>query len=227
MKKNTGVPKKSPRKRHKRKRLKNRKRSLRQRLARLSTTRQDLAAIRPATSGQPVVEPEPEKSLPTPTRGRALWEVTINSVDAPQFFGLQQPPKIPDLVTIRLPRPATPITVDDAVYRHSLALQPSTWVLVLPMAKPGVPTPELTTTTKILRLPLASLRPPLTIVLPRSQPPSPPEQSPEQPRRPQNWPSPPGLPPSARPVPQGRDFKRAHTSGDGLQCEQCGAWTCW
>lgn len=197
MKKSTGVPKKSPRKRHKKKRLKNRKRSLRQRLARLSTTQQALAAIRPATSGQPVAESEPERSLPTPARGRPLWEVTVNSVDAPQFFGLQQLPKISDPVTIRLPRPATPPTVD-AVYRHSWALQPNSWVLVLSRAKPCEPPPELT--TKLPRLPLAFLSPPLTIVMPH-WPPSkpPPEQPPEQPRT-QNEPSLSGLPLSARPV---------------------------
>ncbi|WP_253306052.1 hypothetical protein [unidentified bacterial endosymbiont] len=197
MKKSTGVPKKSPRKRHKKKRLKNRKRSLRQRLARLSTTQQALAAIRPATSGLPAAESEPERSLPTPARGRPLWEVTVNSVDAPQFFGLQQLPKISDLVTIRLPRPATPPTVD-AVYRHSWALQPSSWGVVLSRTKPCEPPPELT--TRPLRLPLAFLSPPLTIVMPH-WPPSkpPPEQPPEQPRT-QNEPSLPGLPPSGRSV---------------------------
>lgn len=199
MKKNSGVPKKSPRKRHKKKRLKNRKRLLRQRLARLSAMRLALAATRPsASAGYHSVESEPEKSLPTPTQGKPLWDATMNSIDTPQFFDLQQPrlpPKSPDLVTIRLPGPPVPLMVDPVVYRPPSALRSSMQAPVLSIVQPCIPPPDLT--TKPLLLPPAFLSPPLTIVMSRSQPPRLPEQPPEQPHRSQNSPSLPGLPPSA------------------------------
>lgn len=185
MKKNTASPKKRPRRRHKRKQLKScPRRSLRQRLERLSALQQALAAIQSLASAArlPAVESEPEVPLPTLLPSKLLWDVTMNSEsgDVPRVCGLapyQRPPRTPSWLIASTP----PLTVHAAVSRRPSVRyhQPIPRTLIFSNTKPGLTPPEHPAQHP-QRFPLL-WRAPLTVVMTQRLEPRGREQLPEPP----------------------------------------------
>jgi hypothetical protein len=209
MKKNSGSPKKEQKRRYKKKQSKKRKRSLKRRLAKLAKLQQVLAATQ---SEKPFSEDTPaaDKPLPPPSQGRSPWDVTITSINNPQYFALQQPqlpPKSSDWGAIQLPGSATPLTVGSALYHlpARLQLQPSSCVLVLLSTTPCDP-PTKHPSQRQQRL-STLCDPSLAVVISRLPPPRATEHAPPQQSLPHNWPPLSLLHPPSRPLSAAKTFK--------------------